>query len=232
MPYYNVQGYSTSCQQIPLLLGCLSQNHVEETMSVPTSKAVFLEGMQNIEIRFYFFKWYVGFPMVLPFFSYFECTLGLKYCRSWLVFEPSCAYVISLYCFYCGKNKWHIRVKSSVVDNAACCSSNWDQAKGMIMFIYAMRISEICSSRCSGIQTQVILWQLITAVIRNLIKYPLILPFSESVSSGGWVGFSISRFTQSHTASKARMILSILWSTRCYSSSTQSSGTNKPAACG
>lgn len=130
--------------------------------------------------------------MVLPLFSYFEFTLGWKYCGSWLVFEPNCAYVISLYCFYCGKNKWHIRVKSSVVDSAACYSSSWDQAKGIIMFIYAMHISEICSSHCSGIQTRVILWQLITTVIRNLIKYPLILPFSGSISSGGWFGFSIS----------------------------------------
>lgn len=168
--------------------------------------------------------------MVLPFFSCFEFALGSKYCESWLVFEPNCAYVISLYCFYCRKNKWHIRVKSSVVDSAAYYSSSWDQAKGIIMFIYAMHISEICSSHCSGMQTQVILWQLITAVIRNLIKYPLILPFSESISSGGWLGFSISLFTQSHIASKAWVIFSSLWSIRYCSSASQSSGMNRPAA--
>lgn len=124
-----------------------------------------------------------------------------------------CPCVISSYCFYHGKNKWHIRVKSSVTDSAARFSCSWDQAKGIIVCIYAMPISEISSSHCSGIQTQVILWQLIPAVIRNLIKYSLILLFSESISSGGWFRFSNSFFTQSPTAGKARVISSTLWST-------------------
>lgn len=124
-----------------------------------------------------------------------------------------CPCVISLHCFYRGKNKWHIRVKSSATDSAARFSCSWDQAKGIIMCVYAMHISEISSSHCSGIPTQVILWQLIPAVIRNLIKYPLILPFSESISSGGWFGFSNSPFTQSPAASKAGEIFSTLWNT-------------------
>lgn len=34
----------------------LSQNHVEETMSIPLSRTVFLEGMQKGEVKWFFFK--------------------------------------------------------------------------------------------------------------------------------------------------------------------------------
>lgn len=78
------------------------------------------------------------------------------------------------------------------------------------MFIYAMHVSEIHRSHCCAIQTLVILRLLISTVIRNLIKYPLILPFVESISSGGWFGFSIPPFTQAYRASKARLLLHIL----------------------
>lgn len=133
--------------------------------------------MQKIKIRLYFFQQGVGFPMVLPFLST-EFTLGLKYP------EPNCTYVISFSCLYGRKNKLLIRGTSSVTDNAVCYPSSWDQAKAIITFICMMCISEICHSHYYAIQTLVILWLLISSIIRNLIKYPLIFPFSVLISSG------------------------------------------------
>lgn len=141
-------------------------------------RAVFLEGMQKIKIRLYFFQYGVGFPMVLPPFFFLNFTLRLKYP------EPNCAYVISVSCLYCRKNKLCIRGTSSVADNAVSYSSSWDQAKGIITFIYVMCVSEICHSHFYAIQTLVILWLLISSIIRYLIKYPLIFPFSMLISSG------------------------------------------------
>lgn len=119
-----------------------------------------------------------GLSYGAPPFFFLNFTLRLKYP------EPNCAYVISVSCLYCRKNKLCIRGTSSVADNAVSYSSSWDQAKGIITFIYVMCVSEICHSHFYAIQTLVILWLLISSMIRNLIKYPLIFPFSMLISSG------------------------------------------------
>lgn len=145
-----------------------------------------------------------------------------------MVFEPICAHVLFLYIAFIMErinDTLELNIQSLIVQLTFLAVGI--KPTGIIVCIYAMHISEISSSHCSGISTQVILWQLMPAVIKNLIKYSLIIPFSESNSSGGWFRFSNSLFTWAPTAKHGCFLAPFEY--RHCSSASQSSGVNRPA---